>query len=41
MCQRDELDEHVVVGDLESPGLEVSDRVVMTHFRGIKAAQQS
>jgi len=40
MGQCDEFDQHVIVGNLERPGLEISDRVVMPHFSGVKAAQE-
>jgi len=40
MGQCDKFDQHVIVGNLERAGLEISDRVVMPHFSGVKAAQE-
>ena len=40
MGQCDEFDQHVIVGNLERAGLELSDRVVMPHLSGVKAAQE-
>jgi len=40
MGQCDKFNQHVIVSKLERPGLEISDRIVMTFFSGVKAAQE-
>ena len=40
MGQCDKFNQHVIVSQLERPGLEISDRIVMAYFSGVKAAQE-